>query len=88
MSQAQGGETDLSGFSMAELFRMEAETQVSLLTDGLLAVERETGDREQLDALMRAAHSLKGAARMSGEEPIVRVAHAMEDIFEGARRGR
>ncbi|HXC25977.1 MAG TPA: hybrid sensor histidine kinase/response regulator [Gemmatimonadaceae bacterium] len=87
MSQAKGGDPDLSGFSMAELFRMEAETQIALLTDGLLAVEREPGDREQLDALMRAAHSLKGAARMSGEESIVRVAHAMEDIFEGARRG-
>ena len=85
ISASAGG--DLSGLSMEELFRMEAEAQTAILTDGLLAIEREPDAREWLDALMRAAHSLKGAARLSGNEAVVRVAHAMEDVFEAARQG-
>jgi len=36
MSQDNNG--DLSQFSMQELFRMEADTQTMILTDGLLAI--------------------------------------------------
>ena len=36
---------------------------------------------------MRAAHSLKGAARIVGLEAAVRVAHALEDHFVAAQRG-
>ena len=37
---------------------------------------------------MRAAHSLKGAARIVGLDVGVRVAHAMEDCFVAAQEGR
>ena len=37
---------------------------------------------------MRAAHSLKGAARMVGLDVGVRVAHAIEDCFVAAQEGR
>ena len=36
---------------------------------------------------MRAAHSLKGAARIVGLDAAVRVAHALEDNFVAAQRG-
>ena len=36
---------------------------------------------------MRAAHSLKGAARIVGLTVGVRVAHAMEDCFVAAQQG-
>jgi two-component system sensor histidine kinase and response regulator WspE len=36
---------------------------------------------------MRAAHSLKGAARIVRLDPIVQVAHAMEDCFVQAQKG-
>lgn len=65
---------------MLDLFRQEVETQLQALTDGLLTVEQEPTPA-RLDGLMRAAHSLKGAARMVGVEPAERVAHAMEDLF-------
>jgi two-component system sensor histidine kinase and response regulator WspE len=41
-----------------------------------------------LEALMRAAHSLKGAARIVGLDPAVRIAHALEDCFVAAQHGR
>ena len=37
---------------------------------------------------MRAAHSLKGAARIVGLDAAVRVAHAMEDCFVAAQKGK
>ena len=42
----------------------QAETQTALLNDGLLTLERDPQNAESLEALMRAAHSLKGAARI------------------------
>jgi two-component system, chemotaxis family, sensor histidine kinase and response regulator WspE len=43
--------------------------------------------RQSLDALMRAAHSIKGAARIVQVEPAVKVAHALEDCFIAAQQG-
>jgi two-component system, chemotaxis family, sensor histidine kinase and response regulator WspE len=79
---------DLSGFSMLELFRLEAEGQTAVLSAGVLAVEELERSPETIEAMMRAAHSLKGAARIVGLDPAVRVAHAMEDCFVAAGKGR
>src|SRR5687767_12400206 len=78
---------DLKDFSMADLFRIDAEVQLAALTAGLLAVEAGTAGPPQLEAMMRAAHSIKGAARIIGLNPAVQVAHAMEDAFVAAQRG-
>src|SRR5450432_4268353 len=76
---------DLSGFSLAELFRIETENQTAILTEGLLAMEADAGDRQWLESLMRAAHSLKGASRIADREAGVRISHAMEDCFVAAQ---
>lgn len=79
---------DLSQFSMLDLFRAELESQSQALTAGLLALERDPVAADQLEACMRAAHSLKGAARIIDLEPGVRVAHAMEECLVAAQHGR
>ena len=73
---------------MLELFRVETENQAGVLTSGLLELERGSKSPEQLEALMRAAHSLKGASRIVNFVTAVQVAHAMEDCFVAAQRGR
>ena len=78
---------DLSGFSMLELFRLEADTQTTVLSAGVLAIEKLEHSPAAIESLMRAAHSLKGAARIIGLEPAVRVAHAMEEVFVAAGKG-
>jgi two-component system, chemotaxis family, sensor histidine kinase and response regulator WspE len=80
-------ERDLSQLSLLELFRMDAEGQIQALTAGLLALERNPAAADQLEACMRAAHSLKGAARVVGLEVGVRIAHVMESAFVAAQRG-
>ncbi|HSI37886.1 MAG TPA: hybrid sensor histidine kinase/response regulator [Methylotenera sp.] len=78
---------DLSQMSMLDLFRLEAESQSQVLTTGLLILESNATASDQLEACMRAAHSLKGAARIVGINAGIDVAHAMEDCFVAAQRG-
>jgi len=80
------GPGNLDELSLLELFRMEVETQSTILTAGLLDVERETNTAQRLAELMRAAHSVKGAARIVSRTPAVRVAHAMEECFVAAQK--
>lgn len=80
--------TDLSQLSMHELFRAEAQNQTQLLTSSLLALERNPTAAEHLEACMRTAHSLKGAARIVDIGAGVTLAHAMEDLFVAAQQGR
>ena len=79
---------DLSQMSMQELFRVEAENQTQVLTTGLLALERDPKAADQLEACMRAAHSLKGAARIVDLSAGVTLTHAMEDFLVAAQTGR
>jgi len=72
---------------MLELFRLEAETQTAVLSAAVLAIEAGRQSPAAIESMMRAAHSLKGAARIIGLEPAVRVAHAMEEVFVAAGKG-
>lgn len=74
--------------SLLELFSLEAETQTQVLNAGLLALERNPTQADQLEACMRAAHSLKGAARIVGVDAGVSVSHVMEDCLVSAQEGR
>ncbi|MHB9470933.1 hybrid sensor histidine kinase/response regulator [Mesorhizobium sp. W050] len=78
---------DFSQVSMLSLFQAELETQSRALTSGLLALERDPIAADALEACMRAAHSLKGAARIIDLMPAVKVANAMEDCLVAAQRG-
>ena len=69
---------------MLELFRLEAESQAEILSSGVLAIEEQRQSAEIIESLMRAAHSLKGAARIVGLDTAVQVAHALEDVFLAA----
>lgn len=78
---------DMSNFSMMDLFRMEAETQVAVLNENILVLEDNPNSPAELESLMRAAHSLKGAARIVGLDAAVQIAHVMEDCFVAAQSG-
>lgn len=79
---------DLSDLSMIELFRAELAAQSQAFTAGLLALERDPAAAIHLDACMRAAHSLKGAARIIDLTPAVQVAHEMEECLVAAQHGQ
>ncbi|MFM7368563.1 MAG: Hpt domain-containing protein, partial [Sphaerospermopsis kisseleviana] len=80
-------ESDFSHLSLLDLFSMEVKAQGAVLNDSLLALETKPHPTEELAALMRAAHSIKGAARIVQIDPAVTLAHKMEDCFVAAQSG-
>ena len=54
-----GSGKDLTSMSMMDLFRQEAENHCTILSEHLLALEKNPGDQEVLAELMRAAHSIR-----------------------------
>ncbi|AAU93087.1 chemotaxis protein [Methylococcus capsulatus str. Bath] len=78
----------MSDFALLDLFREEVEAHTGVLTSGLIALETGPADSGRIEPLMRAAHSLKGAARVLGLDAAVGIAHAMEDALLAAKEGR
>lgn len=68
-------------------FREETTDNVRVVADGLLALERNPGDRGTIDAVFRAAHTVKGSARLLGFGAVANVAHAMESLLGAIRAG-
>jgi two-component system sensor histidine kinase and response regulator WspE len=79
---------DYSHFSLLDLFSMEVKTQCAVLNHSLLVLETQSQSQEELAALMRAAHSIKGAARIVELNCVVSLAHVMEDCFVAAQAGK
>jgi two-component system sensor histidine kinase and response regulator WspE len=79
---------NLGDMSMMDLFRMEAENQCNQLSKNLLALEQNPTASGLLESLMRASHSVKGAARIVGLHPAVQIAHSMEDVFVAAQEDK
>jgi len=57
------------------------DAHLPALSSGLLLLEKGQADDAEIDRMMRAAHSIKGAARIVGIDRAVQVSHAMEDCF-------
>ncbi len=74
--------------TLLELFREEVRANVQVLNDGLVALEQDPGNVGQIEPLMRAAHSVKGAARVVNIDAAVTLAHAAEDCLVAAQEGR
>lgn len=78
---------DVADLSLLDLFRIELENYSKLLETGLVEVEQNQTP-ERIEPLMRAAHSIKGAARLVGLDVVVTLAHAMEDVLSAAQHGK
>ncbi|MEH6413498.1 hybrid sensor histidine kinase/response regulator [Pseudomonas sp. CGJS7] len=79
---------NLQDYSLHDLFRMEVEGQAQVLTEGLLVLESQPDSAAELESCMRAAHSVKGAARILGLSAAVAIAHVMEDCLVAAQEKR
>lgn len=72
---------------MLGLFRQEVEEHSSALARGLMLLESRPDNRSLVGPLLRAAHSIKGAARAVRLETGVRLAHELEDHLAALQRG-
>ena len=66
-------------------FRIEARELLDLLTRGVLDLDKGAAPAGVVGALLRHAHTLKGAARVVRQPEIADQAHAMEEALEPFR---
>jgi two-component system, chemotaxis family, sensor histidine kinase and response regulator PixL len=69
-------------------FLEEAQDYVDQIETGLLGVGSGEVKGKQLDAVMRAAHSIKGGAAMMGFMPLSAIGHRLEDSLKVLRCGQ
>lgn len=68
------------------IFLADSDDQLQILDEGLVRLEREADNPELLQALFRAAHTLKGSAGMIGHKRMVEVTHALENVLDALRK--
>ncbi|WP_275287436.1 chemotaxis protein CheA [Halomonas elongata] len=70
-----------------DTFFEEAEELLADMERHLLAIDVDDPDAEQLNAIFRAAHSIKGGAGTFGFDVLQQTTHLFENLLDHARRG-
>jgi two-component system chemotaxis sensor kinase CheA len=68
------------------LFFEEAREMVQQIEEALLALEQQTANPETINALFRAAHTIKGSAGIFSLDRVVRFTHQVESVLERVRK--
>ncbi len=71
---------------MRSFFWKELEERVEVLTRHLLELEQGLSSPQRLETMMRMAHTIKGGARLADIDPVMQLAHTLEDIFVSAQK--
>lgn len=71
--------------AMMELFKIELENQVKTLINGIVSIDQGENVNEQYEAILRSAHSIKGAAQIVQLNPIIQLAHVLEECLVAAK---
>jgi two-component system chemotaxis sensor kinase CheA len=69
------------------VFRTEAAELLEQIESGLLDLTRRLDDRNQIDAVFRGLHTLKGSGAMFGFEALAAFTHHCESAFDRVRKG-
>ncbi|MBS4008989.1 MAG: chemotaxis protein CheA [Clostridium sp.] len=70
-----------------DLFLAEAREYLQGLNIALLQLESDPADREVLQEMFRAAHSLKGMSATMGYQLLANLTHQMENVLDFLRQG-
>jgi two-component system, chemotaxis family, sensor kinase CheA len=68
------------------MFLAEAREHLQSLNLAVVRVEEDPSDRETVDEIFRAAHSLKGMSATMGFSGVAALTHEMENVFELLRQ--
>jgi len=79
-----GDDIDLSQFY--QIFFEEAGENLDQMEQMLLALDVEKADDEELNAIFRCAHSIKGGAATFGFADVAELTHQMESLLDKLRR--
>lgn len=70
-----------------QTFVAESRELLREMEDALLRLERSPGDADALNAVFRAAHTIKGSSGIFGLDDIVAFTHLMESLLDEIRAG-
>jgi chemosensory pili system protein ChpA (sensor histidine kinase/response regulator) len=73
---------------LVSIFLGEADELMESLDRQFNTLEKDPGAKEPLAEVARALHTLKGGARMAGQEGLGTVAHKLETLIEHVSQGR
>ncbi|WP_300658833.1 chemotaxis protein CheW [Hydrogenophaga sp.] len=82
--QSLANDIDLSQFY--QIFFEEAGENLDQMEQMLLALDVEKADDEELNAIFRCAHSIKGGAATFGFADVAELTHQMESLLDKLRR--
>jgi two-component system chemotaxis sensor kinase CheA len=68
-------------------FIIECRELIDRMEEALLHIEQQPDDDETINAIFRAAHTIKGSAGIFGLDHIVSFTHAAESVLDEVRRG-
>jgi two-component system chemotaxis sensor kinase CheA len=68
-----------------EIFIDETAEHIQALSDGIMVLENEPEDKDTINEIFRAAHSLKGMAGTMGFKRMQHLTHDMENVFQEIR---
>ena len=68
-----------------EIFIDETSEHIQNLSDCIMALEQEPDNKDTINEIFRAAHSLKGMAGTMGFKRMQRLTHDMENVFQEVR---
>ena len=68
-----------------EIFIDESEEHLQTLSDCIMVVEKEPDNKDTINEVFRAAHSLKGMAGTMGFKRMQHLTHDMENVFQEVR---
>ncbi len=77
-------------FDMSQFYQVffeEAAEHLASMENLLLGLDVDTPDAEQLNAIFRAAHSIKGSAGTFGFTDLAEVTHVLENLLDRIRKG-
>jgi two-component system, chemotaxis family, sensor kinase CheA len=87
MSNESSASVDFDMSELHGLFFDEATEHLDAMEALLIDIDVATADDEQLNAIFRAAHSIKGGAATFGFTDITELTHEMETVFDRVRKG-
>jgi two-component system chemotaxis sensor kinase CheA len=70
-----------------QVFRTEAAELFEQIESGLLDLLHDLSDQDQIDAVFRGLHTLKGSGAMFGFEALAAFTHHCESAFDRVRKG-
>ncbi len=73
--------------SLHDIFIQEAEDNLEILENCIIAIEKNPDDDTKINEAFRAIHSIKGGAGLAGFSGIQDFTHILEDLFECIRSG-